>query len=298
MEAYAKKQPIDEVLNAAIPEGCDLDELQIATLNGLLVGYYCRYQNDPLYESIPELEFKGKLDGSRTFQVAGKMDNLAKTWDGCLTLFEDKTTSESLDSDSDYWLRLRFNSQLLQYVLAARSLGYDVRKIIYDVVRKPAIEPKQIPVLDDQSLKIVNDANGNRVFKKDGSPRESADKEKGYTLLTRVETPEEFGDRLIADTKARPDFYFARREVPILEDDLQEFTAQRLTISWTILQNRKMQKKVSRPELAWARNVSATTCKGCQYQSFCLQNITVNPDQPPAGFAVKPFNQELSQQAA
>src|SRR5690606_36744924 len=135
-----------------------------------------------------------------------------------LAIVETKTTADSIAPDSDYWLRLRFNGQLMQYVLAARTFGWDISTVIYDVVRKPAIEPRQIPLLDAEGRKVVLDANGERVLKKDGSPRESGDKEKGYTLQTRIETPEEFSDRLYQDTLARPDFYFARREVPILED--------------------------------------------------------------------------------
>jgi hypothetical protein len=36
------------------------------------------------------------------------------------------------------------------------------------------------------------------------------------------------------------------------------------------------------------------TCRFCEFGSFCMQNIAVDPVQPPAGFAVGQTNPELS----
>jgi len=295
MEARWRGAGFEAALAAAIPEAVDLDEQAVATLSGLLAGYFRRYQDEQFIAQVhPEVEFHQSLSGSRTFDVAGKMDGLCVLHDGRLALKEDKTTSDSLAPDSDYWLRLRFNGQLMQYVLASRELGWDVATIIYDVVRKPAIEPRQIPLLDPSGKKVVHDAGGQRVFKANGEPRESGDKEKGYALQSRIETPEEFSQRLFADTQARPEFYFARREVPILESDLEEFTEQRLTLSRMILHCRNSQKRFDRPERAWPRNVSELSCRSCSYNSFCMQNLSVDLNNPPAGFKVGNFNPELS----
>lgn len=294
MEAKNKGSTFDAALEASQPDG-DLDELQVATLSGLLSGYWHRYANDILFTQIhPEIEFRGRIDGSRTFESAGKIDGLCTLQDGRLAIVEYKTTSDSLAPESDYWLRLRFNAQLLQYVVAARDLGWNVDTIIYDVVRKPAIAPKQIPELDEQGRKIVLDQNGNRVFKKDGSPRESGDSEKGYVMKSRQESPEEFSDRLYADTQERPDFYFARREVPILDGDIEEFVAQRLTLSKMLLNCRQLEKRLGRPERAWPRNVSEMSCRSCEFSEFCLQNLSVDLNNPPTGWKVE-FNSELTQ---
>ena len=294
MEARAKGADGEQALVAAVPEGADLDELQVATLSGLLDGYYKHYADDGLFKSMhPEVEFRGTIKGSRTFETAGKLDGLGDLYDGRLAINENKTTSDSVAPESDYWLRLRFNTQLLQYVVAAREMGWDVSAIIYDVVRKPSIEPKQIPELDENGCKIVLDIEGNRVFKKPGVPRESGDKEKGYVVKVRVESPEEFSDRLFADTQARPEVYFARREVPILDSDIEEFEAQRLTISRILLNCRQLEKRVSKPERAWPRNVSEMSCRSCEFSNFCLQNISIDIENPPAGFKVE-FNSELT----
>jgi hypothetical protein len=218
----------------------------------MLAGYYTRHATDPVKTVHPETEFRMGLAGSRTFDAAGKIDGLAVLHDGRLALVEHKTAGCDIAPDSDYWLRLRGNMQILQSVTAARALGWDVCMVIYDVARKPAIRPKQ-----------------NEAF-------------------------EQYGDRLAADTMARPDFYFARREVPILEDDLREFEVQRLALARQILACRGEARRAQRPEHGWPRNVGEWTCKTCDYANFCLQNTAVDPAQPPAGFHVGDVHSELS----
>lgn len=285
-------KPADEALAAAAGEARMLDELQVATLSGLLTGYYKCYAHDPIKELRPEQEFRFPLAGSRTFDVAGKVDGLGTLDDGRPALLEHKTTSDSVTPDSDYWLRLRCNNQIMQYVHAARLCGLPVEVIYYDVTRKPSIRPKSVPVLDEAGLKIVLDAAGNRVLKKDGTPRESAGE--GCTVQNREETAEEFGQRLAEDANARPEFYFARREVPILDQDLDEFVVQRLEISRMILALRRASRATAKPHQAWPRNCSEMTCGFCEFKEFCLQNISVDLAQPPAGFTVGDRNPELS----
>lgn len=295
-EARNNGADYEAALAAALPEDAQLDELQVATLSGLLAGYFHHYGTETLIAKVhPEVQFQQPLPGSRTFTLAGKMDGLCELTDGRLALKEDKTTGDSVAPESDYWLRLRFNSQLFQYILAARNLGWDVATVIYDVVRKPAISPKTVPVLDEQGRKVVNDDAGNRVFKANGEPRESADSAKGYTVQTRQETCEEFSKRLYEDTLAYPEFYFARREVPIIEADLDEFREQRLTLARMILHCRSSEKRFDQKERAWPRHVDQFICNGCQFASFCLQNLSVDLANPPAGFKVADPNPELSQ---
>jgi hypothetical protein len=295
MEARWRGADYDAALAAALPEGIDLDPVLCATLAGLLAGY-CRHHKDEIIKEIhPEIEFSAPLAGSLSFDVAGKIDGLGVLHDGRLVLIEHKTAGEDIGPESDYWLRLRLNQQIMQYVLAARSLGWNVEHVIYDVVRKPGIAPKQIPVLDENGVKVVHDTAGNRVFKKNGEPRESGDTEKGYFLQSREETPEEFSERLIADTNERPDFYFARREVPMLEQDLEEFQVQRLVLGRSILSCRASEKRLARREQAWPRNVGAIQCKNCEYASFCLQNTTIDTNNPPTGFMIGSANPELEQ---
>jgi hypothetical protein len=252
MEARWTGGDVEAAFTAAVADKTDLDEVQLATLSGMLAGYYTCYATDPIKSVHPEVEFRHPLVGSRTFESAGKIDGLAVMHDGRLALVEHKTAGCDIGPDSDYWLRLRGNAQVMQYILAARALGWDVALVIYDVARKPAIRPKQ------------------------------------------GETAEQFGDRLAADCKARPEFYFARREVPILEDDLAEFEVQRQVLARQILACRSEARRARRPEHGWPRNVGEMTCKFCDFAGFCLQNTVIDAAHPPAGFVVGGAHSELT----
>lgn len=237
----------------AIELATDFSEIEVATLQGMLKGYFDEYAEREIVQTLhPETEFRYPLAGSRSFDVAGKIDGLAVLKDSRLSLFEHKTSGEDIAPDSEYWTRLRFNPQIYQYVLASRALGWDVQYVIYDVARKPSIRQKQ------------------------------------------NETAEAFAERLYADTRERPEFYFARREVPILDQDVCEFEVQRLALSKQILFFRSAARSARKTEHGWPRNCGGMTCRYCEFEGFCMQNISVDPAQPPAGFVVASQNPELS----
>jgi hypothetical protein len=253
MEARWACKNYEEALAVALSDFQTLDEIQVATLSGLLAGYYSYYNEDPVKNLKAECQFSIPLDGSLTFSADGKIDGLGTLTDGRSVLLEHKTTRDSVEPSSDYWMRLRFNPQIYQYVHAARANGWPIEVVYYDVTRKPLIRQKQ------------------------------------------TETPEDFCNRLSADAVHRPEFYFARREVPILDDDLEEFVAQRLEIGRDILSKRKNQKRWPGQEhRAWPRNCSEMQCGFCDFSGPCLQNITVDPAHPPAGFVVGDQNPELA----
>lgn len=237
MEARAKGADCEAALLAGIGDRSTVDELQVATLSGMLAGYWIRY---PQPDAItPEVEFCYSLRRGRgAMWAAGKIDGISDT-----ALIEHKTAGCDIGPNSDYWLRLRGNGQILGYVEGARRLGYDPRCVIYDVARKPAIRQKQ------------------------------------------GETPEQFGDRLSDDTKERPDFYFARREVPILEDALARFRVERDQLADEIGWRRRRG--------CWPRSVSERTCQTCEFAGFCLQGTQADAEHVPAGFSVGQKHEEL-----
>jgi hypothetical protein len=241
MEARAKGADCQFALVAGIGGRSQVDELAVATLSGLLDGYYHQYTDT--WSIAPEIEFAYPLRRGRgAMWAAGKIDGITD-----LALIEHKTTSSDISPGSDYWLRLRGNFQILQYVEGARRLGYDPRCVIYDVVRKPSIRVRQ------------------------------------------TETVEQFGDRLAVDCKDRPEFYFARREVPILEDDLARFREERNQLAAEIVWRRRVG--------AWPRSVSERTCQTCEFQGFCLQGAQANAEHVPAGFVVGAKHGELRNNA-
>lgn len=96
--------------------------------------------------------------------------------------------------------------------------------------------------------------------------------------LRKEETPEQYGVRLLADIGERPDYYFARREVPRLEDELAEF---RLEL-WQQSQQLRDAQRADR----WFRNVGKMTCDYCPFSQLCLNSVQVNVDAPPSGYEV------------
>lgn len=271
---WKKDASFEEAFSDALPLNDTLDEYQAAKVSAMLEAYYEIY---PITEKceivLTEQKFKFPLVGVKGFTVQGKLDNLIQREAGSeVELIEYKTTGDSIESNSEYWMRLRFNFQLFQYTLAARSLGYDVGKVFYDVARKAGLKPKMIDLLDKQGRKVVVDEKGDRVWiepkkkaspvtakkgkkkkpseKVEREPRQTGDKNLGYKLEQRLESPEQYRARLLKDILSRPQFYFARKEVPILENDLIEFQAHRITIAKLILYFREQASKLHKPEQA------------------------------------------------
>lgn len=236
-----------------IPEWADATdwETERQTLRQLLAGHFWRYQSDNLKFVAVEQVFQtplinpGSGHASRIFLLAGKIDAIVQLPDGRLAVLEYKTAGEDIGPTSDYWLRLRCDGQISQYVLGARAMGFNVSTVLYDVTRKPTIR------------------------------------------LRKEETPEQYGVRLLADIGDRPDYYFARREVPRLEDELAEY---RLELWQQAAQLRDAQRANR-----WFRNVGRMTCSYCPYSTLCLNSIQVNVDAPPSGYEVRAdVHQELS----
>lgn len=215
---------------------------------------------------------------SRTFVFAGKIDRRVVLSDGRKAIEENKTTSDDISMESDYWKRLRVDTQIARYVLAGRSLGHPVDTVLYDVTKKPTMRPSNVPLTDEEGVKIVLDADGARVRTKDGKKwRESGDTAQGYVLQTRPETPDEWAARLHAAVSANPEAYFARREIPRTDSELAE-ARRDLWDHAQILHQCDTENR-------WPRNSAACIGFGrCQYLDLCSINWTPDDGHVPHGF--------------
>ncbi|MCK4343264.1 MAG: hypothetical protein KAY37_16240 [Phycisphaerae bacterium] len=92
----------------------------------------------------------------------------------------------------------------------------------------------------------------------------------------RDETPEQYGVRLLHDIGVRPDYYFQRREVPHLEDELAEFQIELWQQAKQLLDSRRHGR--------WFRNVHRFTCGTCEFADICLNSVHVTPGAAPAGY--------------
>mgnify|MGYP006921290952 CR=1 FL=1 len=211
------------------------------------------------------------------FKRAGKIDFIAELADGRTAIFETKTTGDSIDPSSDYWSVLAIDPQISGYLLAAQDMGIPAETIVYDVIHKPGMRPLSIPLTDENGVKIVLDQNGERVKNKDGKWKQAADKDAGYVLQTRPETPAEFDVRLRADIAERPEFYFARKEIPRLTNDLADYRAELWQVAAAL---RDAQTKGR-----WFRNTgSCRSMRRCEYLTICANGL--DPNNPPPGFVV------------
>lgn len=283
---------------AAAVTGTRLDEWMAARVFGILGAYDHTYGEieDRDYAAMnPEVEFADAINGSRTFEQRGKIDGLAVLKDGRRVNWERKTTSDDLADTSDYWQRLKLNHQLLAYAGWVYNTTGELPVCVYDVIRKPALQPKaNIPDLDADGLPIVLDAQGNRCIKRDGTPKKTADAAKGEKVSGHPETPDEYGQRILESMTAEADRYFARREVEITFDMLEEFRRERLGVCRMLLHFAAEARKADRPEYAYPRSCNPDNCRSCPFSGFCLNRLHVSADTPPEGFRVA-HHEELSQ---
>jgi hypothetical protein len=203
------------------------DEYELARASQMIAGYHFRWIGEPYEVIAVEREFLAPLINpetsapSRTYSLGGKLDAIVRdTRDGLTYKVEHKTASEYIGAGSAYWKRLTLDPQVSTYYAGARELGYDVAGCVYDVLGKPGLRPSAVPLVDAEGVKIVHDAQGNRVRTKDGKKfRQTGDAELGYVLQTRPETPAEYGERIACAIAAEPDRYYQRGIVVRLEQE-------------------------------------------------------------------------------
>jgi hypothetical protein len=119
----------------------------------------------------------------------------------------------------------------------------------------------------------------------DGEPKQSA--RGGETLKGRIETPQEYGQRIQADMAARPASYFAQRELARTDAQLVEY----LRDAWANLR----QLEYFRREHIWPRNPDA--CQhygGCRFFELCTGRASI--DDVRFGERPGPVHAELSAQ--
>jgi len=247
---------------------------------------------------------------SRSYTLSGKIDRLVRLPGGNLVIWECKTTSEDLDAGSAFWRRLRLEAQPSVYVLAARELGYDVTGVIFDVIRKPAIRPRQ---LTQSETRVLIDTGEYRTSLSQGSDAQLIVREvpikaipdaetpgeiwvdqdqallslgvKGYSIR---ETPDLFSARCYQLMVHNPDTFFARREIARTERDIEEIRRE-LWIQTQIL--------LARRPSYWEKNDRAcVTFSSCPYLNLCSDGFKPETDALPEGFVrLEKFHQELEE---
>jgi hypothetical protein len=243
----------------------------------MVVAHYERYKDDQILESILiekafTLPIINPDTGKSTpsFLDAGMIDRIARLPDATIALVERKTTAESIEPDSPYWKALRNDPQISRYLRAGRAMGHDITKVVYDVVKKPQIRPKQVTKAE---MAYAN-SQGNYFGLKLCGP------------CPDRETPQMYGARLLQDMLGRPDHYFARNEIARLDGDLEEFAQDQ----WQTQQEIRQAMNNGR----YYRNPAACLEPyNCEYLDVC-STLFSNPEEIPQGFRrVERLHEEL-----
>ena len=272
LSAQKVKDPLQQMLDE---EQDTLTEEEAAVLIGMYSAFAELYQ---MPECRTEQPFRVKVPGT-SWHLSGHIDGITPTGE----VVEYKTTSDSVEPDSDYWARLGFNLQVLLYSMA---INHDAHAAHYFVMRKPSIKPKQVPILDADGKKVVLDKiTGKRVYNKNGTPRLTGGD--GMEVQMRIETADEYADRLYHDVLDRPDFYFAEKEVLISQGKMQEALADVTSIIREVQMFRRNAKKLQRRQDGWRRACSEMNCAHCPYRVLCLDTDYSTEDGVPDGFRLR-----------
>ncbi len=97
----------------------------------------------------------------RQWRLRGKIDGIVTLPDGRLAILEHKTSSQISDA---YWQRLELDEQITVYTIAARALGYNVQTVLYDVIRKPSINPRKGELLQGYGVRLAEDVSSRPDF--------------------------------------------------------------------------------------------------------------------------------------
>jgi hypothetical protein len=204
-----------------------IDEYTLAACRVLIAGYHARWSPEMAEIEVIGVEsnFRAPMVNpatghpSRTFEIGGKLDALILRR-GRVEIVEHKTTTEALDGDSDYWPRLRMDSQISMYHDGAARLGHVPSSCTYDVIRKPTLRPyKATP-------------EENRRYTKKGKldARHRAEDE----------TVAEYAARVADDVLANPERYYRRASIVRLDPEMAGHRAN----VWMVGEEIKLARKL------------------------------------------------------
>ncbi len=292
---------------AVVPDYKEQEEWEVERIILLYtLSAYEWYWAESNYEVIfNEKQFKIPLVNPETgralpnVKVVGKIDKMVQA--NNFFVMEHKSTSKAIDGDSNYWRRLRLNTQSNLYPLALKEylspedMATKFGGILYDVWHKPTIRPKKLTQSDSKKFLENGEYCGQKfevgityadgispamtgvIVNNWGAIIEPGAKEGTFAVR---ETPEMYGARLLQDMTERPEFYFARREIPILEDDMRRFQHELNNIYQTA---RNMNKTDS-----WFHNdQNCEATYHCPYMAICYNNLPVGENTVPEGYMIK-----------
>lgn len=293
-----------------IPDVMDKEKLEIERIILLysLSGYNWYYGDQKEEVLATEVKFEIPVVNPETGRALpnvinrGKIDKLIRK-DGLIYVKEHKSTSSSVDPDSDLWGHLKLDTQTNNYVYAARKLKdlgrlekYGIVSddiiagVYFDAWHKPGIRPKKLSQGDSkkfvetgeycgQKFKVRYDDLGmtgkQPVLTVNNVPTFTEPGAKPGTFAIH-ETPEMFGARLLQDIVERSEFYFACKELTKTDPDMVRF-------EWELYNIYKTIREMSKTGHWYSDEGQCEATFKCSYIEQCYNNILVDQDHIPNG---------------
>ena len=246
----------EKIPNGVTPQEWDLERQILLTS---FVGYLWYYADDKIEYLQQEIPFSLPLHSPRTglplpeteVLRVGKIDHIIR-WQGMVGVLERKSTTRSIEPDSDYWDKSKKDTQVSMYALAMRDLntviglphnipfpGERYGNTLYDVWRRPLTKPKALTQKDTAAFMETGDYFGQKfhatarpathptdpsmvyaAVQVDAADAEVEGGKKSYAIR---ETAGMYAARLLAEIQETPTKFFQRREIARTDADLAKF---------------------------------------------------------------------------
>jgi hypothetical protein len=239
-------------LSAALQALTLPDPYALARAQAMVIGYHTVWETEDVEVIAVEREFVAPLihpDGTEDpeWLLSGKIDLVAR-WNGILTGFDHKTSSES---PSSFRTRLGMNAQATQYMEGAGSLGFDLQRFVFDVLFKPALDPYEATPPEQ------------RKYRK-------GDGQLYATQRAEDERPEDYRARICQAIEESPEKLFQRMEVLRLASERE---AYRATLSKdSILMDTVRQYELHAPN----ENACFGYGRNCEFLPVCLGQASLD----------------------
>ena len=187
--------------------------------------------------------------------VEGRIDLILRGPDGIVKLIDHKTSGVDVSEGSSYRKRLARDEQMSIYMDGATSLGYDIGRIVYDVLKKPRIKPK-IATPEEKRKMVKDKATGEMRLDKRQRDRD--------------ETPDEFEYRVAMKIAESPSDYIVRIPLERTKEQLDEMRANLWNQAHHIEQDLENDHFASRSWLCRSNGME------CQFLPFCEEGKSLN----------------------
>lgn len=256
-------------------------DAEAALAAAMVAAYIYTYDDQPYRVIASEVAFDLPLPNpvsglpDESIRIAGKIDKIVE-YNGDIVIMEHKTTTKDISPGSNYWRRLRIDSQVSMYIAAARAMGYQVTETIYDVIRRPTVEPCMLTQGDTQTfietgqyhgaqfgVSLVENGATPQVIV-NGVPAEVVQGKKSFAIR---ETPEMYGARVEHMMLSNPGYWFQRQIVGRYDETIKSHL-------WDVYES-VMLMRYSLDNGYWPKRTRACFAYGvCPYFELCANNIS------------------------